>query len=279
MNTKRKPEMITWIASYPKSGNTWVRFLIQAYYQNGHLDINESMYTSADHQGQYTTMVSPIPVEALQMPGKLLLRPAALLNQIASIQMNPKFIKTHHMNGRVADLPQLIPQQLTARAIYIMRDPRDVAVSFAQHMNKTQDEIVIAMNTPGYALNPETNIPHCLNTWSQHVKSWTQKLPYPVLCLTYEQLAEHTREIFISILEFCEIEPDMARVDAAIEACALVQLRKQEETKGFQEKRPDAGDYMFFGHGGSRWVAELAPRLSKQIEQDHGEMMKEWGYI
>ena len=269
-------EKITWIASYPKSGNTWLRMLLNAYKQNGYVNINESIVTSGDNLEYFTRVVSPLPLEHLGFRGKLLLRPAALLHQLTVSVPRPLFIKTHHVNGQVDVLPHLIPKDLTERAIYVVRDPRDVASSFATHVKKPIDEIIQEMNNPAYGLANEGTIPHCLNTWSTHVSSWINTSDYPVLLVRYEDMIEDVRSELIRVLEFCKMDIDESLVDKAVEACHISKLREQESSNGFRERKRD--DYTFFYKGGSRWKSKLDMNQVGLIEQDHSDMMIELRY-
>lgn len=273
---KMSKEKFTWIASYPKSGNTWLRMMINSYKQNGHLDINESLATTGDNMESYTHIVSPLPFDHLGLRGKLLIRPAALLAQMVSCTMRPIFIKTHHVNGAVEGLPPLIPYDLTERAIYIVRDPRDIVTSLSKHIEKSVEETIDNMNNPGYGLSSTGTIPHLLNTWSEHVNSWTGvKYRYPVLLVKYEDMMENPSKELIRVLEFCGIDPDLDVVNKSVESCEINKLRKQEQDKGFLEKKKQE---IFFYKGGSRWREELDRKIIRKIEKDHGLMMTKLGY-
>lgn len=274
-------EKFTWLASYPKSGNTWVRMLIHAYYQNGYVDINHSPYTFGDQGEYWLRAVSPLPPEDLGEGMKLMLRPACLLNQLASMVEEPRLIKTHYANARVSDLPHFIPHQLTERAVYIVRDPRDVVTSLADYVDTSVENAVSNMNNDTYALQNEYGLTHYLASWSTHVRSWIQEERYPVAVLKYEDLLGDTLGEFIQLLEFLKIDIDEKRAARAVKACEISKLQHQEAKKGFredkrQEKKPNT---RFFRKGGSRWLKELDPKFANQIEEDHKSMMEVLGYL
>lgn len=274
-------EKFTWLASYPKSGNTWVRMLLHAYFQNGYVDINNSPYTFGDQGEYWLRAVSPLPLEDLGEGMKFMLRPACLLNMLASMSDEPRLVKTHFANARVRDLPHFIPHQLTERAVYVVRDPRDVVSSLADYIQIPVEEAVANMNNDGYALQNDYGLTHYLASWSTHVKSWIQEERYSVAVLKYEDLLGDTLGELIQLLEFLKLEVDEKRAARAVKACEISKLQHQEAKKGFredrrQEKKPNA---RFFRKGGSRWLKELDPKFANQIEEDHRDMMEVLGYL
>lgn len=274
-------EKFTWLASYPKSGNTWIRMLIHAYYQNGHVDINHSPFTYGDQGEYWLRAVSPLPIEDLGMEMRVLLRPACLLNQLASMFDEPRLVKTHYANVRVNNYCNFIPHQLTERAVYVVRDPRDVVMSLADYISISVEEATGNMNNDGYALQNDSGLTHYLASWSTHVKSWMQEERYPVAVLKYEDLLQDTLGEFIQMLEFCNIRVDKKRAKRAVEACELAKLQRQEAKHGFREDlRADKKPHTrFFRKGGSRWLEELDSKFAKQIEEDHKDMMTALGYL
>lgn len=274
-------EKFTWLASYPKSGNTWVRMLIHAYYQNGHVDINHSPYTFGDQGEYWLKAVSPLPIEDLGDSMRYMLRPACLLNLLASSIDEPRLIKTHFVNARINDLPQFIPFPLTERAVYVVRDPRDVVSSLADYVQIPVEDAVKNMNNNTYALQNANGLTHYLASWSTHVKSWIQEERYPVAVLKYEDLLGDTLGELIQLLEFLNIDVDEKRAARAVKACEISKLQRQEAKKGFredlrQEKKPTV---RFFRKGGSRWLDELDSKFANQIEEDHRGMMEILGYL
>lgn len=276
-------ERFTWIASWPKSGNTYLRLLLQAYQGNGYVDINNVNTSMGDNTEFWFQTVSPIPVDDLNFQSALLLRPAVLFNQLFSINGKKRFIKTHCVNAEINKLPHLIPAEITERAIYIVRDPRDVAISMMTFMDTaeglTMEQAAEKMNDPDYGITSSRVGPSPLSTWSQHVSTWTNENRYPVAVVRYEDLCANPEKEFAQILAFCEMEVDIARVSRAVKACKIAKLAKQEKEKGFREDLRDTIRKPFFYKGGSRWRSEMPGELARRIEQDHGKMMQQFGYL
>lgn len=271
-------EAFTWLASYPKSGNTWLRLLLIAYRNNGMVDINQTGYIRSDTVPYYTNIVSPLPLTSLGSRMKLLLRPAALLHQLATSAEDPKFIKTHNGNLRSPETPPYIPIDLTTRAIFIVRDPRDVALSMANYMGHPIEQVVTNMASDEFGVGDITEIPSHTASWSMHTESWLDQKRFPILMVRYEDMMEDPAVELRRVLEFCSMDIDEARVEIAVKACELSRFRAQEAEHGFKENSSTCTKE-FFGKGGSRWRDELEDDLVYQIETDHHSAMQRLGYL
>jgi hypothetical protein len=269
-----------WLASYPKSGNTWLRCLVEAYRTNGYLDINDMRSSIGDSGKILTDSVSPVATHELTEIELYLLRPAALLQTLVYAK-TPRFIKTHFCNKQPNGASPFIPACWTDRAIYIMRDPRSVAVSFARHFGFSSYKTIRGLNNQQLSIggdaSKDTHSLTIVGDWSSHVESWTQEKQYPVLILRYEDLLANTEAAFKMLIEFCGLEYDEARAKRAIRAASLKSLQKAEATDGFGEVSKQSDK--FFTEGGTRWEQELGPKWVRQIEKDHQKTMKKWGYL
>lgn len=268
---------ITWLASYPKSGNTWLRCLLEAYRCNGRLDINDLGTGTGDSSLCYWRAVCPIPVADLGNAGQWLLRPAALLN---ALMVNPsrRLFKTHCANLRPPGVPAFIPRELTKRAVYLIRDPRAVLSSFARHYGLSIDVAAEKMSQQDFYIGDlKTQAPQPLSTWSNHVRSWVGETAFPVHVVKYEELIEDTAAQFREIVEFLELGYDEPRAERAVRAASLSALKAQEAERGFCEWKIEHRGRFF--NGGGDWRQDLGPRWIKRIERDHGEVMRQMDYL
>jgi Sulfotransferase domain len=267
----------TWLASYPKSGNTWLRCLLEAYRRNGLLDINDMRISSSDGGATIMQGVSPMPLDALGLQGELLLRPAALLNLFCRLN-TPFFIKTHFANMQMGDAPHCIPKYLTEKAVYVVRDPRSVVSSFARFYKFPIETAADAMNSNEFVIGGNALFSRCLlSTWSNHVASWTSETNFPVHVVRYEDLVSDTAKELTEVLEFLGIEIDLELVNKSVAAANISNLKKAEVDKGFRENASTGGT--FFTNGGTGWKDELGARWIKRIENDHGTVMKVLEYL
>lgn len=272
-------ERITWLASFPKSGNTWLRALLQAYRCGGYLNINDMFTAIGDSAACYTRAVSPIPLNDLGMAGQLQLRPAALLNALMSKPV-PRIFKTHFANIRPAGVPAFIPSEFTERAVYIIRDPRDVVTSFGKFYGVGIERACEAMADNDHWIGDNgTQTVQIISSWSNHVASWGGEQRFPVHFIKYEDMLENPARELTEVLEFMGWPVDEEMVAKAVEVCELSLLREQEQETGFAENPREKERGAFFNAGGSRWQDELAPKWIRRIERDHGDIMAKFGYL
>lgn len=265
--------MIIWLASYPKSGNTWWRLLLNGYY-TGVVNINAMTYCRGDNDRYFTQALCPS--TTLTQKDAAILRPAALLHAVAAVSQRPLFMKTHHANLSMDGIPS-IPEALTKAAIYIVRDPRDVVLSCARHFGLSIDESIDALNDKQRVIGETPEMIHALGDWTLHVQSWTnQKTEYPVLAVRYEDMLNDAEYILTHVLDRLGEEADFARVQMAVKLSGFERVKLQEEHTGFREKPKECD--AFFHSGESTWRKILKDHQIKRIEIAHGEEMRRHGY-
>lgn len=268
--------MITWIASYPKSGSTWLRLLLSAYIL-GECDLNTLSSTTGDLRPHNYQNVTAKPVGALSRAEVACLRPAALMQIIATWPIRPIMVKTHFVNSTVDDIPS-IPAKMTSRAFYVVRDPRDVALSYAHHFNVDVDAAIEAMADPGHTIgDPEDKLEHIISSWSEHVTSWLLKKPYPVHLVRYEALHERPTDVLGNVVAALGLEPDPDRMARAVDAVCFERLQAQEAKDGFSEA---VTGRQFFRKGKvGEWREALTAAQAQRITDAHDDIMVQMGYV
>jgi len=277
-----KYQQIVWLASYPKSGNTWLRMFLDAYFL-GDVDINEVVTSVTDdlaarHQIGDGSDVRTLPVEIQQLT-----RPMALLRLVMAFNANkfanmPLFVKTHNPN-LVANGIDLLPVALTRSTIYLVRDPRDVAPSFARHTGTSVDKAIDGMLNRHNVLREDdadsTKTADVLSSWPTHANSFKADDQHGVLLVRYEDLKKEPERGFKAILNHAGVPVDEDRIFKAIETTRLENLRDQEEQQGFKEASPYAERFFRRGKGKD----ELTKAQRVKIENKMGRMMKRLGYL
>jgi hypothetical protein len=222
--------------------------------------------------------VAPMPLGPLGWKGELLLRPAALLNLLARLR-SPIYVKTHWANVTLEHFPACIPEQFTSKAIYMVRDPRSVFLSFSKFYSLSHEQTADAMNNLDFVIGGGEIFSRCLlSSWKNHVASWTGESKFPVHVLKYEDLVEDTEKELREVLEFLDWEIDEDRLKLAVEASSSANLQRKEKEGGFQENVKSVERGSFFNGGGSRWKDELGMKWIRRVEEDHGKIMKLLGY-
>lgn len=261
---------IHWLASYPKSGSTWARMLLQAYHRDAAPDINDFGPVVGDTARHHYQAASVVPVGDLSKRQQAFLRWAALHNLEHATRFRPLVAKTHHANIDILGV-RMIPPPMSGRSVYLVRDPRDVAPSFARHMGKTLDQAIYCMADEEHCIGNDGHLWHFLSSWSNHVRSWGAGEP-EVTLVRFEDMVADTADALERMLVTYNIRPDAARIERAVAACHIDRLREQEAEHGFIEVSPKAG--RFFGGTQGR----LTDEQRRVIENQHGEMMAAAGY-
>lgn len=270
---------IVWLASYPKSGNTWLRSFLANYLANAAspVPINEvHKYGLGDNITAMYRRVAGGPVDLNDVELSVRLRPRVLAGMVAN-NADVNLVKTHNINRNIYGV-DLIPPNLTRSAIYVMRNPLDMVLSYARHTGQSIEKAAQDICHPHNGTAPyEKNVATFLGSWSDHVKSWTEALPYPVLVLRYEDMLADPEAQFAKVVAHFGMKVDAERLQRAVKHCSFDELRKQEDKGGFIEKSEHTDRFFSKGQAG-QWRDELDPELVRKIRQANKRMMKQHGY-
>lgn len=231
------------LVSYPKSGNTWVRFILANYLTNNNCDfINSHLIIPDIH-----------------------FNPEELRN----ITIRPRFIKSH--NNYTSRYK---------RVIYIVRDGRDVAVSYYFHLIKY------------YQINPDTsfkdylqefNAGHLNNygSWSSHVKSWTRNKAKDFLLIKYEDLKSNTYREVSKILDFSGLEIVPIKLQESIRASSFENMKIMENLQNnFTELLSNSNQNISFVRKGlvGDWKNMFQEEDTKLFKKNHADVLKSFNY-
>jgi hypothetical protein len=272
---------ILWLASYPKSGNTWMRVFLA----NLILDepaplplkrINE-VCSSEPNEVWFRPLVSK-PVSELSEKRIAALRVKAQ-ERAASLNRNILPMKTHSLYGKDHGYPT-ISAKASIGVIYILRDPRDVAISAADHYGLTLDQAIAMMadrTSRGRGM-PGNTVHELMGGWSDHVRSWLRWKHTPMLVLRYEDMLADPLGQLGMVARKLGIAQDEARIRRAVEFSSFKTLQKQEAESGFIEKSVNSQRFFRSGRAGG-WRDTLTPAQAAAIEGAHAEQMRRFGYL
>ena len=265
-----------WIASYPKSGNTWMRILL------ANLMAQRDEPQDINSLDDFGNVVSRPDFENAAMVDTTLLHQSeldrirpAVHDFTARSLCAARVIKTHDQGVRADHVAVL--GSAGRLAIYLLRDPRDVAVSYADHMNLAQDKAIARMASKTNRLGAGLAMPHVIGDWGSHVKSWTEQDRIPVVVLRYEDLLAETLGGLTKVATFLGIECDSETLERAVAHSRFDELRRQEEVHDFRERQPRQKRFFREGRAG-QWREVLTREQVRAIEAAHGEVMRRWGY-
>ena len=273
---------IWWLASFPKSGSTWVRMFLNAAVTRFPVDINAAFqYISGDLTvGAYQTC-TPLPFSMMGVREAIYLRPASLLAQLTTQPNRDICLKTHHANVHVDNIP-MCPPKLSKGAVYIVRDPRDVAVSFAKHMGVDINKAIDLMGNAQMCIHRNGSpLYHYISTWSNHVRSWlSQDNPIPISCIRYEDMLTSPQETFQKIVDGLGLTKhvDQEALEFGLEQSRFDKLKNQEQQSGFRETGTKQKTFFNAGQAGG-WRDKLTTDQVRRIEREHRDVMEELGYF
>jgi hypothetical protein len=276
---------IVWIASYPKSGNTWARAFLHNLVkvrsgESDEQDINQMARFSTWEldKKRYAHHLGFEPDNSSHR-SEIAATRHAVHREIADAVPGLVFIKTH--NSLVMDRGHsTINFAATAGAIYVVRNPLDVAISYAHHSGGSVDDAVTRMAMTDAETNGNDRAVYEVHgSWSQHVWSWTRNPHRALHVMRYEDMLADPNKAFGALARHLLLNATPRQLKKAVERSSFARLQAQEREKGFRE-RPPTADQNFFREGrAGQWKEVLTPAQIDRIVRDHGEEMQRFGYL
>ncbi len=279
---------IVYLASYPKSGNTWLRIFLANLFADRPepiLPSEASRFSASD-----VAMVWYRQLDARDPSAWTTAEVAAMRHRVqetvAGLVPDTAFMKTHAALLPMAGLPPFAPH-LMAGAICIVRNPLDVAPSYARHSKVATARMVQTMGTRDFMLTRSADeVEYLLGGWSQHVISWTG-VPQPRFhVVRYEDMVARPHESFGGICRFLGLDASGDRFERALANSALPVLRELESRdadfgrSGAKNLFGKDGEQAFFGRGGvDAWKRDLPEEQARAIVARHRAQMTRFGYV
>ena len=281
--------MIIWISSYPKSGNTWLRSLISNYFFSKDGNFNFELIKQIDSfpSSRFFRNYKD-KFEKPEDTSKYWIKEQEKINSLNKIF----FLKTHNalckINGN-----KFTDQNNTLAAIYLVRDPRNVITSIANHYQITTQNAFDFMKDKNRGIieregNRYTGF-QPLFSWDLHLKSWTENTLYPSLIIKYEDLIIDTASVFKKVLEFIKKitnsknNIDKQKLLKCVENCKFSNLKTMEREKGFDESMVDkkTGEKITFFNLGEKnnYQDILEKNLINEMNDYFKYQLKKYKYI
>ena len=279
--------MIIWIASYPKSGNTWVRSFLSAY------------YFSSDGNFKFDLLknIKQFPSKEFFKDKILSVEDAAENWLVPQKEIKNKqkacFLKTHNVYGAYKG-KHFTTNEFTLGSIYIVRDPRNIVSSLMNHYSIEEDEALKMMKSifrnlkDGKDEDDYSNYTF-ISSWSNNYNSWKSASKIKKLFIKYEDLELNRDETFLKILNFInkllnkKEEIDGKKLRNSIKSTNFDILKKEEEKHGFSEavySLRDNKKRIFFNLGKeNNYKKLLKEKTVEAIEKEFNKEMKEIGYL
>ena len=277
--------MIIWIASYPKSGNTFIRSFLSAYYytNNGEFDFNLLKFIEQFPDKQFfdgfindkdDASKKWLPIQRKLIKSKKV-----------------KFLKTHSAYGSYNN-NQFTSSEVTVGGIYIVRDPRNIISSLTNHFSLNVDGALNMLLDENRGIKSDDNnfaTYSFLSSWSNHLNSWSNIKSFRTIIIKYEDLENNSEKILTDLIRFINNllnnnkGVDYQKFKKAIETTNFSILKKKENKDGFFEamfSKKENKKIPFFNLGfKSDWKKVLDKKVVEVIEKKFEREMKDMGYL
>ena len=281
---------ILWIASYPKSGNTLMRSLISSliYSDDGHFSFPVLENIKQLDIDYFYKFVQQLNNDDYKDLNKLdIISKYWEISQKKSYDVEKRFIfKTHAANLMINNF-KYTDENRSLGLIYIVRDPRDVAVSYSYFNNAGLVKTIERLkNNRAVLVNSNNKIIVPLSSWDNHVKSWNM-LNVPKYIIRYEDLILDKKKYLLEIIDFLEntlkikLKISKEKLSNILDSTSFTKLQKTEKETGyyaFSDKKNS--DWQFFRKGTSnQWLSELSQLQIEDINNTFGDTMKKYKYL
>ena len=277
--------MIIWLASYPKSGNTWLRMFLKSYFlkpgekfglENSRLD-NFKAQGFPDQE-----ILDHLRVDYNKF--EEIVKNWEAMQDYINLNNKTNYVKTHNAMVTVGSY-KFTTTRNTKGIIYIVRDPRDVLVSLSHHMGidyeKTFEHLSSSYNFEYPSSGDKRYKKTLMGAWSDHYKSWKNFKSCKTLVVKYEDMVLDEYNTFKKIIKYLtEVDGAEYKEEKLIKALKQTQfdeLQKMEKNEGFSEK--GKGELFFRKGKIGEWEKDLSVNLIKKIEKMFSKEMIELGYL
>ena len=275
---------LVWLASYPKSGNTWFRVFLANLQSNAAAPADINRLTAYPIASSRTLFDEATGIAAADLTHDEIekLRPQ-VYEHIAARATEVQFMKIHDAYTLTADGEPLVSRRAATKAIYFIRNPLDVAVSFAHHSAREVDRVIAQMADEQMDLSTKPGRLHLqlrqiLSSWRRHVLSWVEAPELCVQVVRYEDMKKWPLETFSAAVRFTGLRHGTEQIQRALAFSTFEEMQRQEQSHGFSEKQPEATTFFRSGKSGG-WRSVLTPPQVERILRDQGDVMRHFGYL
>ena len=282
--------MIFWIASYPKSGNTWVRALVSAYYYSSDGIFNEELIKKI---GQFPEKIHfegfDYDKEVITDTTRFWIKAQERLNRDKKI----KFKKTHNCLSSINGY-NFTDKKNTIACIYIIRDPRNLITSLKNHYELDYNEALNFMiNDKKFIFNFKKKNDYSdftfISSWEKNFLSWKNQNDFPIKIIRYEDLISNTYYTSKQLIKFInsilkiEIKIDERKLKNSIDSTSFENLKNYEKNYGFSEainSKKDNKNIPFFYLGPDNdWKKLLDQNFKEKLNYTFNKSLKYFSYI
>ena len=275
---------IVWLASYPKSGNTWLRIFLSNLFSDSPIPVNINDLTDTPISSNWAIIDSYLGMNSSELTAEEIdkLRPE-VFRRFSDEKEGIEYLMTHEAWTLNSRGKPIFPREITKGVVYIIRNPLDIAISYSYHNGESIDDTIALLNNDLSKIS-ETNerlsiqTQQILTSWSNHVCSWTDTSMLPVHVIRFEDMLDHPLQTFKGALDFIDFEYKESEIMRVINNSSFDTLKAMETEHGFKERSMHSE--AFFRKGKSNnWESELSLTQINEIVNHHNRIMKRFGYL
>ena len=274
--------MIIWLASYPKSGNTWLRAFLSAYLYGSGEKFDFGLLKKISKFPHKKLFDGIIDTESLKKNKFEIVKYFITAQQKLNLDNSTKLLKTH--NAYVSYKNDWFSDEMNTKAyIYLVRDPRSIVLSLASYQNVSVERAAdLMLNEGSYGSDDKDGLMIDIrSSWRINYLSWKKEKKFKGLIVKYEDLKKNPFANFMKILnflkEFMNLEINEEKIKQCIELCDFQRLKNLENKSGFDEA---ISSNVFFRKAElEEWKKSLDIKIKNKIESNFKNEMKELGYL
>ena len=206
-------------------------------------------------------------------PGQVIAPPEAL-RLIAASKSGHHFVKTHCQVAKLGEF-DIIPPEVTAAAVYLIRNPFDIAPSYSRHLAVDMNTTIDRMTDRLAVQASESRILETTGRWDDHIRSWTAAHGLPMHVMRYEDMLDDAVKAYRALFGFLRVPVDKGKLDRALGLTSFASLQKQEREQGFRERPPKMKQFFTRGAAGG-WREDLTPEQAARIRAEFLPMLEQW---
>lgn len=280
LNDPRLLASSTWIVSYPRSGNTFMRALVANYLSglDRPLSLQELHFSSyGEHVQEFWQELLGKPPLERSFEEEWGQREGYFAMLKAYLDGRTKVIKSHVPYIDVNGIPAF---RLGAddRVIHVVRHPCDVAISSSHYYGVDMEEAIRRVNAENLLNHGHpANGYEFIGSWRQHTQSWMACNAAPVLRLRYFDMVQDTVATLTRVVEFMGYPVDPIRIELAVDFSRFGRLREQEQGSQFVE---NASATPFFRMGiPGKWTDTLTVDQARRVVNANADLMEQLGFM
>ena len=278
-----RPNGIFWVASYPKSANTWARAMLLNIHQvlAGRTEpasiASLTAFCPMAATGEFYARALGRSIDGMS-PSQIAKARPRVQSWYARQKIGLAFLKTH--SGRFLEnkTPTISPEA-SAGGVYLVRNPLDVAVSYAHHFSCAVDVAIDQMNTPGFGFRNDEKLAHeVTGSWTENVESWTAASDDGLLVVRYEDAVAEPFKVVGDLARHIGFNPNPLQIALAVKFSSFEGMKAEEASHGFAERPSTAARFFRQGLPG-QWREALTAAQVDRVVEANARTMERFGYL